>query len=101
MLGILRPFLSTLRRGANQCVIPLQSKDPDIIQLWKFLCDGSLQEFNKMYNALGIALIKTGESFCQDKIGDVVKEFEDKGFVEVDEGGKIVFVQDGPYHEPQ
>lgn len=36
-------------------------------------------EFNKIYDALDISLIERGESFYQDRMNDVVKEFEDKG----------------------
>lgn len=36
-------------------------------------------EFNKIYHALDISLIERGESFYQDRMDDVVKEFEDKG----------------------
>lgn len=36
-------------------------------------------EFNKIYDALDISLIERGESFYQDRMDDVVKEFEDKG----------------------
>lgn len=36
-------------------------------------------EFNKIYDALDISLIERGESFYQDRMNDIVKEFEDKG----------------------
>lgn len=73
-------------------MVLLQSKNPDIIKAWKLICDVSRQEFNKIYDALDISLIERGESFYQDRMNDVVKEFEDKGFVQVDDGRKIVFV---------
>ncbi|XP_036983783.2 arginine--tRNA ligase, cytoplasmic isoform X2 [Artibeus jamaicensis] len=80
------------KKRAYQCVVLLQGKDPDIIKAWKLICDVSRQEFNKIYDALDISLIERGESFYQDRMNDVVKEFEDKGFVQVDDGRKIVFV---------
>ncbi|XP_055963941.1 arginine--tRNA ligase, cytoplasmic [Sorex fumeus] len=80
------------KKRAYQCVVMLQGKNPDIIKAWKLICDVSRQEFNKIYEALDISLIERGESFYQDRMNDVVKEFEDKGFVQVDEGRKIVFV---------
>ncbi|XP_016069501.1 PREDICTED: arginine--tRNA ligase, cytoplasmic [Miniopterus natalensis] len=80
------------KKRAYQCVVLLQSKDPSIIKAWKLICDVSRQEFNKIYDALDISLIERGESFYQDRMNDVVKEFEDKGFVQVDDGRKIVFV---------
>ena len=36
-------------------------------------------EFNKIYEALDISLIERGESFYQDRMNDIVKEFEDRG----------------------
>uniref|UniRef100_A0A8C5VDC7 Arginine--tRNA ligase, cytoplasmic n=1 Tax=Microcebus murinus TaxID=30608 RepID=A0A8C5VDC7_MICMU len=35
---------------------------------------------------------ESGESFYQDRMDDVVKEFENRGFVQADDGRKIVFV---------
>ncbi|KAF4015328.1 hypothetical protein G4228_006543 [Cervus hanglu yarkandensis] len=80
------------KKRAYQCVVLLQSKNPDIIKAWKLICDVSRQEFNKIYEALDISLIERGESFYQDRMHDIVKEFEDRGFVQVDDGRKIVFV---------
>lgn len=80
------------KKRAYQCVVLLQSKNPDITKGWKLICDVSRQEFNKIYDALDISLVERGESFYQDRMNDIVKEFEDKGFVQVDDGRKIVFV---------
>ncbi|KAM9694140.1 arginine--tRNA ligase, cytoplasmic [Trichechus inunguis] len=80
------------KRRAYHCVVLLQSRNPDIIKAWKLICDVSRQEFNKIYDALDISLIERGESFYQERMNDIVKEFEDKGFVQVDDGRKIVFV---------
>uniref|UniRef100_A0A8C5ZCG6 Arginine--tRNA ligase, cytoplasmic n=1 Tax=Marmota marmota marmota TaxID=9994 RepID=A0A8C5ZCG6_MARMA len=80
------------KKRAYQCVVNLQSKNPDIIKAWKLICDVSREEFNKIYDALDISLIERGESFYQDRMNAIVKEFEDKGFVQVDDGRKIVFV---------
>ncbi|XP_073913845.1 arginine--tRNA ligase, cytoplasmic isoform X2 [Castor canadensis] len=82
------------KKRAYQCVVLLQGKDPDIIKAWKLICDVSRQEFNKIYDALDISLIERGESFYQDRMNAVVKEFEDKGLVQVDDGRKIVFVSE-------
>ena len=79
------------KKWAYQCVVLLQSKNPDIIKAWKLICDVSRQEFNKIYEALDISLIERGESFYQDRM-HIVKESEDRGFVQADDGRKIVFV---------
>ncbi|XP_068958508.1 arginine--tRNA ligase, cytoplasmic isoform X2 [Petaurus breviceps papuanus] len=80
------------KKRAYQCVVQLQSKMPDITKAWNLICDVSRQEFKKIYEALDISLIERGESFYQDRMADVVREFEERGFVQVDDGRKIVFV---------
>uniref|UniRef100_A0A2I3H0Z6 Arginine--tRNA ligase, cytoplasmic n=1 Tax=Nomascus leucogenys TaxID=61853 RepID=A0A2I3H0Z6_NOMLE len=80
------------KKRAYQCVVLLQGKNPDITKAWKLICDVSRQEFNKIYDTLDISLIERGESFYQDRMYDIVKEFEDRGFVQLDDGRKIVFV---------
>uniref|UniRef100_A0A8C7ID16 Arginine--tRNA ligase, cytoplasmic n=1 Tax=Oncorhynchus kisutch TaxID=8019 RepID=A0A8C7ID16_ONCKI len=79
------------KKRAYQCVVKLQSKDPAFIKGWNLICDVSRNEFQKVYNCLDIQIIERGESFYQEKMTAVVKEFEAKGLVEMDEGRKIVF----------
>ncbi|CAB1316476.1 unnamed protein product [Coregonus sp. 'balchen'] len=81
------------KKRAYQCVVKLQSKDPAFIKGWNLICDVSRNEFQKVYNCLDIQIIERGESFYQEKMTAVVKEFEAKGLVEMDEGRKIVFAQ--------
>ncbi|MBN3290579.1 SYRC protein, partial [Polypterus senegalus] len=79
------------KKRAYQCVVKLQSKEPDFIKAWNLICDVSRKEFQKVYDCLDITLIERGESFYQDMMTAVVKEFEEKGLVEVDDGRKVVF----------
>uniref|UniRef100_A0A3B3ZI07 Arginine--tRNA ligase, cytoplasmic n=2 Tax=Periophthalmus magnuspinnatus TaxID=409849 RepID=A0A3B3ZI07_9GOBI len=79
------------KKRAYQCVVRLQSKEPDFIKAWNLICDVSRKEFQRVYDCLDIKLIERGESYYQDMMTEVVKEFEGKGFVELDEGRKIVF----------
>lgn len=80
------------KKRAYQCVVRLQSKEPDFIKAWKLICDVSRKEFQKVYDCLDVKLTERGESYYQEMMAKVVKEFEDKGLVEMDEGRKIVFV---------
>ncbi|KAG8439184.1 hypothetical protein GDO86_005413 [Hymenochirus boettgeri] len=79
------------KKRAYQCVVQLQNKNPDIITAWNLICEVSRKEFQKIYDCLDISIIDRGESFYQDRMVQVVREFESKGLVEVDEGRKIVF----------
>ncbi|XP_028573321.2 arginine--tRNA ligase, cytoplasmic [Podarcis muralis] len=80
------------KKHAYRCVVLLQSKNPDFIKAWKLICDVSRKEFQKIYDCLDVTIIERGESYYQDKMSDIVKEFEEGGFVQVDDGRKIVFV---------
>ncbi|TTC00281.1 Arginine--tRNA ligase, cytoplasmic [Bagarius yarrelli] len=79
------------KKRAYQCVVKLQSKEPKFIKAWNLICDVSRKEFQKIYDSLGINILERGESFYQDRMTQVVQEFEKKGLVEVDEGRKIIF----------
>uniref|UniRef100_A0A8C0H2C5 Arginine--tRNA ligase, cytoplasmic n=1 Tax=Chelonoidis abingdonii TaxID=106734 RepID=A0A8C0H2C5_CHEAB len=83
------------KKRAYQCVVLLQSKSPDFIKAWKLICDVSRKEFQKIYDCLDIKLVERGESYYQDKMKDIVQEFEERGFVQMDDGRKIVFVPGG------
>ncbi|MED6291619.1 Arginine--tRNA ligase, cytoplasmic, partial [Characodon lateralis] len=50
--------------------------------------------FQRVYDCLDIQIIERGESFYQNRMTRVVKEFEENGLVQLDEGRKIVFVPD-------
>ncbi|XP_059208366.1 arginine--tRNA ligase, cytoplasmic [Centropristis striata] len=79
------------KKRAYQCVVRLQSKEPDFIKAWNLICDVSRKEFQRVYDCLDIKIIERGESYYQEMMTRVVKEFEEKGLVELDEGRKIVF----------
>ncbi|XP_053297160.1 arginine--tRNA ligase, cytoplasmic [Pleuronectes platessa] len=79
------------KKRAYQCVVRLQSKEPEFIKGWNLICDVSRKEFQRVYNCLDIQIIERGESFYQDMMTKVVKEFEGKGLSQLDEGRRIVF----------
>ncbi|XP_056586151.1 arginine--tRNA ligase, cytoplasmic [Triplophysa dalaica] len=79
------------KKRAYQCVVKLQSKEPDFIKGWNLICDVSRKEFQKVYDCLGIRIEERGESYYQELMTAVVKEFEGRGLVQMDEGRKIVF----------
>ncbi|GCC21963.1 hypothetical protein chiPu_0000346 [Chiloscyllium punctatum] len=79
------------KKRAYVCVVQLQSHNQEIIKAWNLICDVSRKEFQKIYDCLDIKLIERGESYYQDMMVDVVKMFEEKGLVQLDEGRKIVF----------
>lgn len=79
---------------AYAAVVRLQSKDTQMIDAWKLICDISRKEFQSVYELLGIKnLIEKGESFYQDKMIDVVRDLESRGFLKEEEGRKLFFTK--------
>lgn len=79
------------KQRAYNCVVRLQAYDPDCKKGWELICDISRKEFEKIYQRLDIKVIERGESFYQDRMVAIVKELEDKGLLEEDEGRKIMW----------
>jgi arginyl-tRNA synthetase len=60
-------------------------------KIWQFCVDLSLNEFNKIYNILGIKIdYILGESFYQNKIMEVIKDAEKKDIAEKSDGALII-----------
>nr|CAH7730322.1 unnamed protein product [Callosobruchus chinensis] len=79
------------KERAYACVVKLQSFEPNHIKAWKMICDVSRKEFQKIYDRLDITLIERGESFYQKRTEKIVKELEEAGLLEEDEGRKIMW----------
>lgn len=79
------------KKRAYNCVVKLQSGDPLSVKAWKLICDVSRKEFQNIYDRLDVTLEERGESFYQSRMIDVVKLLESKGFLEEDEGRKIMW----------
>ena len=58
----------------------LESKNLEVMELWQWIRDISLKEFERIYNLLGVKFDFTlGESFYNDKLQEVVDEIFEKG----------------------
>ncbi len=69
----------------------LEQGDEEIHRLWQWFVDLSLQEFNKIYDKLGMKFdYYTGESFYNDKLSEVVNILEEKNIGIRDEDGALV-----------
>lgn len=79
------------KKRAYACVVKLQSGDDDSMKAWKLICDVSRKEFQKVYDRLNVKLIERGESFYQKRMEAIVKELANAGFLEEDEGRKIMW----------
>lgn len=79
------------KKRAYAKVVSLQSGHKDSVKGWQLICDVSRNEFQKIYDRLGVQLIERGESFYQSRMEAIVKEFEAKGYLEEDNGRKIMW----------
>lgn len=61
--------------------------------MWKYFCQVSRQEFNKIYERLGVKVDEYGESFYNPMLPGIVKECEEKGIVKEDKGAKCIFLK--------
>lgn len=68
-LQVCPPHCQCLHRKCS-----LQSGDEGCRKIWQLLCDISRQEFQKVYDALGVVLHEFGESFYNPMIPDVINE---------------------------
>ncbi|XP_055596538.1 probable arginine--tRNA ligase, cytoplasmic [Uranotaenia lowii] len=81
----------TFKKRAYACVVLLQSGDANSLKAWNLICDASRKEFQKVYDRLEVTLIERGESFYQKRMEQVVKELSAAGFLEEDDGRKIMW----------
>ncbi|XP_022907770.1 probable arginine--tRNA ligase, cytoplasmic [Onthophagus taurus] len=79
------------KKQAYACVVKLQSFEPDYHKAWELICNVSRQEFQKIYDRLEIKITERGESFYQKRMEDIVKELNDNGYLEEDDGRKIMW----------
>ncbi|KAF5269785.1 hypothetical protein FQA39_LY08566 [Lamprigera yunnana] len=79
------------KKRAYSCVVKLQAHEPEYLQAWELICDVSRKEFQKIYDRLDIRIMERGESFYQKQMENIVKELEEKGLLEEDDGRKIMW----------
>ncbi|KNC79730.1 arginyl-tRNA synthetase [Sphaeroforma arctica JP610] len=80
-------------RAWNEVVL-LQNGDPVVTKAWQLICAASRKEFDVIYNRLNIVgLREMGESFYQSMMVDVIKHFEERGLVTIEDGRKLVFLE--------
>uniref|UniRef100_A0A1A9WAR9 Probable arginine--tRNA ligase, cytoplasmic n=1 Tax=Glossina brevipalpis TaxID=37001 RepID=A0A1A9WAR9_9MUSC len=82
------------KKRAYNRVVELQSGEMNSIKAWKLICDVSRKEFQRIYERLDVTLSEKGESFYQSRMIEIVKFLEEKNFLELDEGRKIMWPTD-------
>ncbi|WP_422486980.1 arginine--tRNA ligase [Gudongella sp. DL1XJH-153] len=73
----------------------LENKNPEAMELWQWIREISLKEFNRVYDMLNIKFDSyAGESFYSDKMPTVLEEMKEKGIVKESEGALIVDLEE-------
>ncbi len=80
------------QKQSRKEVVKLQNGDKDSLKAWELLCNQSRQEFQKIYNLLDIKIIERGESFYNPYLKEIIKDLQNAGLLEIDEGAKCVFL---------
>ncbi|MDK2918062.1 MAG: arginyl-tRNA synthetase [Candidatus Petromonas sp.] len=77
----------------------LEDGDEEATELWQWIRDVSLKEFNRVYDMLGIKFDSfAGESFYSDKMPRVLELMREKGILKKSQGAEIVDLE--PYGMP-
>ena len=85
----------SLEDEARATFTKLEHGEPEETEIWQWFRDESLKEFSRVYDMLGIKYDSyAGESFYSDKMPRFIKELEDKGLMEEDEGARLVRLDD-------
>ncbi len=77
----------------------LEDGDEDAKELWQWIRDVSLMEFNRVYDMLGIKFDSlAGESFYSDKMPKVLEKMRNENVLKESQGAEIVDLE--PYGMP-
>ena len=76
---------------AREAFKKMEDRDPEYLELWRWIREESLKESAQIYDLLGIKFDSyNGEAFYNDKMEPIVEELEKKGLLKEDQGAKIV-----------
>lgn len=78
---------------SKQRVIDLQAHEETAFEVWKLICEVSRRGYQEIYDLLGVRLKEFGESFYNPMLQPLVEELEGRGFVEISDGAKCIFVE--------
>ena len=85
----------TLNDTAREWFTKLENGDQEAYDLWAWMKELSLVEFDRVYDLLGVHFDSyAGESFYSDKIPAVLAEMREKDVMKKSEGAEIVDLED-------
>lgn len=78
------------KKRAYENTVLLQTGNEECREAWKFICQASRNEFEKIYQKLDIKLKEVGESFYDPLSRELIPRLEKEGHVFIDNGAKIM-----------
>lgn len=84
---------ATFKQKSQEEVVRLQGGDETSKIVWEHICEISRRAFHEIYDLLDVHLQERGESFYNPYLEGVIRDFEEKGLVTVDDGAKCVFLE--------
>lgn len=80
---------------AREWFMKLEQGDKEATELWQWMKDFSMVEFNRVYDLLDCEFDSfDGESFYSDKMPAILEELREKNIVKKDEGAEIVDLEE-------
>ncbi|CAK0784285.1 hypothetical protein CVIRNUC_007489 [Coccomyxa viridis] len=77
---------------ARAAVTRLQSGDTEFQETWRRICEASRNEFDAIYQRLGVHILWRGESFYNPVLKSLVEELIERGIAEDSDGAQVVWV---------
>ena len=91
----------TLNDTAREWFTKLENGNQEAYDLWAWMKELSLVEFDRVYDLLGVHFDSyAGESFYSDKIPAVLEEMREKNVMKKSEGAEIVDLEEFDIGEP-
>ncbi|XP_041008553.1 arginine--tRNA ligase, cytoplasmic-like isoform X2 [Juglans microcarpa x Juglans regia] len=81
------------KEKAQKAVVRLQGGEERYRRAWAQICEISRNEFNRVYQCLGVHIEEKGESFYNPYIPEVLKELTSKNLVEDSQGARVIFIE--------
>lgn len=82
-------------RQCREELVKLQRGDPDNLALWKTFIDLSLEEYERIYEQVGVHFdLVRGESYYNDRLPGVIEKLREHGLVAESEGAQVVFLEE-------
>lgn len=82
------------KKESQLAVVGFQTgQDKEAKKIWETICAISRSAYQQIYTLLDTPQIERGESFYNDMLEDVVKEFDEKKLITVSDGAKCCFLE--------